>query len=82
MSKRILLVEDNVELANQISSQLQHDGYEVSVENDGDSAACLDSSSYDLVILDLMLPGTYGLDILKQYRRLSDTPVIILSAKT
>ena len=82
MVKRILLVEDNLDLAAQVQAQLRGDGYDVTHESHGDAAMGFNPRDFDLVILDLMLPGTYGLDILKRFRRECDTPVIILSAKT
>ncbi len=83
MSERdaILLVEDDEALGAQIVEQLEDAGYAVSWRKDGDAAAREDPAAFRLLILDLMLPGTYGLDLLKRYRRASDVPVMILSAR-
>ncbi|MEM9191194.1 MAG: response regulator transcription factor [Myxococcota bacterium] len=82
MSKlRVLVVEDDEELGAQIREQLDAAGYETIWRKDGDRAKAEDPANYALVILDLMLPGTYGMDVLKHYRKRSDVPVIILSAR-
>lgn len=78
---KVLVVEDDEELGAQIRDQLVQAGYEAVWEKDGDAALLQDPSAYALVILDLMLPGTYGMDVLKHYRKKSDVPVIILSAR-
>ena len=77
----ILLVEDDGELGKQIVSSLEEDGFRVSWIQDGDEALLVAPEKYQLIILDLMLPGTYGLDILKRMRKDSDVPVMILSAR-
>jgi two-component system response regulator MtrA len=78
---RILLVEDDDALGAQIARDLGGAGYAVKWLRDGDDAAREELEGVDLVILDLMLPGTYGLDVLKRYRSHSDVPVLILSAR-
>jgi two-component system response regulator MtrA len=81
MGSRILLVEDDQNLGEQIVSHLERDGFEVTWLRDGRSAMAADPRAHDLVVLDLMLPGTHGLDILKAYREQAPTPVLILSAR-
>lgn len=81
MSDRILLVEDDEKLGAQVVSHLTRAGYEPTWIKDGDAARGEDPSRYSLVILDLMLPGTYGLDLLKRYRTSTEVPVLILSAR-
>lgn len=80
---RVLLVEDEVYLSEAISYILRKNNYTVDVSNDGDSG--LDnglSNIYDAIILDIMLPGLNGLEIIKQLRANNiTTPVIMLSAK-
>jgi DNA-binding response OmpR family regulator len=80
----ILLVEDELELANALSTILQKSGYTVTVANDGGEAEQeLNNSEYDGVILDLMLPVVDGLTVLRGMRsRGNKTPVIILTAKS
>jgi two-component system response regulator MtrA len=79
--EKILLVEDNESIGFSIVELLETEGYYVRWHTDGTEALKANAGAYHLIILDLMLPGTYGLDILKEYRRTHDTPVIILSAR-
>jgi two-component system response regulator MtrA len=81
MADRILLVEDDEALGRQVVGHLEGAGFVVRWIRDGDEAACEDPSPYSLAILDLMLPGAYGLDVLKRLRADSDLPVLILSAR-
>ena len=81
MSDRILLVEDDEKLGDQIARHLAGEGFDVTWRKDGDQALEEDPERYRLVVLDLMLPGTYGMDVLKAYRRTHDVPVLILSAR-
>ena len=81
MSDRILLVEDDEKLGDQIARHLTAQGFDVTWRKDGDQALEEDPERYRLVVLDLMLPGTYGMDVLKSYRRTHDVPVLILSAR-
>ncbi|MHC4821893.1 MAG: response regulator transcription factor [Planctomycetota bacterium] len=81
MSDRILLVEDDMRLGRQVNESLVGAGFEVTWLRDGDEAMHHPMGGYSLVILDLMLPGAYGLDILKRLREDIDVPVLILSAR-
>lgn len=81
MTGRILLVEDDDALGRQIVQQLETAGYDVEWLTNGDHALRADPEHYALAILDLMLPGAYGLDVLKALRHDSDLPVLILSAR-
>ena len=78
---RILLIEDDEKLGGQVADQLTSSGYSVEWLQRGDVALEADPAHYALIVLDLMLPGAFGLDILKEYRRRSDTPIMVLSAK-
>jgi Response regulator containing CheY-like receiver, AAA-type ATPase, and DNA-binding domains len=80
---KILLVEDNLDLNNTIREVLELNGYIVDSAFDGKEALnFIENSSYDVIILDLMLPDINGLEILKTIRiKDVDTPVIILTAK-
>lgn len=78
----ILLVEDEVPLAETIAYNLQAEGFKVSVAHDGSLAlARFRDSKPDLVLLDIMLPGLDGLEVCKRIRKESDVPVIMLTAK-
>lgn len=81
MSERILLVEDDAKLGAQIVGHLERAGYTPTWLRDGDAARLEDPSRYALIVLDLMLPGTYGMDLLKRFRTQSEVPVLILSAR-
>lgn len=78
---RVLLVEDDEKLAEQVLGQLRGAGLEVDWIADGLEAMTTDPRKYGLWILDLMLPNAYGLDILKHLRASSDVPVLLLSAQ-
>jgi DNA-binding response OmpR family regulator len=81
VTQRILLVEDDEALGRQVVSHLRGAGFSADWIRDGDRALAADPSPYALAILDLMLPGAYGLDVLKRLRTRSDLPVLILSAR-
>lgn len=81
MSKRILVVEDDPELGGQIAKRLRTAGYDPLWWQEGRLVLRDDLVDVELVILDLMLPGTYGLDLLKSLRACSDVPVLVLSAR-
>lgn len=78
----ILLVEDDSKLGRDIESSLVDDGFEVTWLEDGSKALIQRPDEFDLVILDLMLPGAHGFDVLKRFRETSDVPIIILTART
>ena len=80
--KRILLIEDEDQMARFIQLELQYEGYEVSVVHDGrEGYESFESGTYDLVLLDLMLPGLHGLEVLRRIRKTSEVPVIIITCK-
>ena len=79
----ILLVEDARELAAVVARELEAAGYRVHHVADGRSALTAHASlSPDLVILDWMLPGMDGLDVLRQLRQMAPTPVLMLTARS
>jgi two-component system response regulator RegX3 len=83
MSERILVVEDEPAISDAVSYALREAGYEV--ESVGDGSAALDharSRDYDLMVLDLLLPGTPGLEVCQTLRaEASDLPIIMLTAR-
>ena len=81
MADQIMVAEDDAQLGSQIVEHLRGEGFEVTWVQDGDAAAATDPRPFSLIVLDLMLPGTYGLDVLKRIRGSSDVPVIILTAR-
>jgi len=81
MSK-ILIVEDEVAIAELEKDYLELTGFEVEVENDGMTGlARALAEEFDLFILDLMLPGIDGFEICKQIREKKNTPILMVSAK-
>lgn len=81
---RLLLAEDEIELANALSAILKHSGYDTDVANDGEEALQkINSSDYSAIILDVMMPKLDGLGVLSAMRSGGNsTPVIILTAKS
>ncbi|EHC15001.1 two-component system response regulator RppA [Fischerella thermalis] len=80
---RILVVDDEIELTDPLSRILSREGYSVDAAYDGTSGGQLaQTSNYDLLILDWMLPGKTGLEICQELRRRGiTTPVLFLTAK-
>ena len=82
-SKRILIVEDDVHIANLLRMHLRDEGYEVTHAASGDEGVrLLESGQWDALVLDLMLPGVDGLEICRRARAMTRyTPIIITSAR-
>jgi len=80
--KRILIIEDERPLAEAVGFSLGREGFQVDIALDGESGwrKCQEGG-YDLVLLDLMLPGMDGMEICRRLRRESEIPVIMLTAK-
>jgi DNA-binding response OmpR family regulator len=81
MAPRLLLVEDDERLGAQVVATLREAGYDPVWLKDGGQASEASIEGVSLVILDLMLPGLPGLDVLQRLRNQSDVPVLILSAR-
>ena len=82
MNEKILIVEDEEKLARFVELELRHEGYETDTAFDGRSA--LDKAlgqDYDLILLDIMLPGLNGLEVLRRLQKEKKTPVILLTAR-
>ena len=80
--QKILIVDDDQNIADLISLYLTKECFETMIVYDGESALkALDSFSPNLIILDLMLPGIDGYQVCRQVRAGSSTPIIMLSAK-
>jgi DNA-binding response OmpR family regulator len=79
---RVLVVEDELELRTLIAQALRENGYAVDDAPDGQEGLYKATTwEYDAIILDLMLPGLSGMELLKTVRRTRKTPVLILSAR-
>jgi two-component system, OmpR family, response regulator RegX3 len=78
----VLVVDDEEPILSVVSYNLERAGYEVECASTGDDALELfESRPFDLVILDVMLPGVDGLDVCKRIRATGDVPVLFLSAR-
>ena len=83
MSGRILVVEDEQAISDAVAYALREAGYDVDAVDDGDEAlACARARDYELMVLDLLLPGTPGLDVCNALRSEdSDLPIVMLTAR-
>lgn len=82
MSVSILLVEDEEKLARFVELELQHEGYEVTKSGNGREALTLAlEQDFDLILLDIMLPGLNGLEVLRRLQKEKEVPVILLTAR-
>ena len=82
VKQKILIIEDDLEICSLLKEFLEEGGYDIKASNTGiDGMRELKSLTYNLVILDLMLPYKSGDEILRELRSFSNMPVIILSAK-
>ncbi|NLJ41378.1 MAG: response regulator transcription factor [Clostridiales bacterium] len=83
MKNRILVVEDDKAISDGIAVNLEYSGYDYRVFGDGQEAAdsLLEDHSYDIALLDIMLPGIDGFELL-EYMKRYNIPVIYLTAKT
>lgn len=79
---RILIIEDEENLAKFVEMELKHEDYETDVELDGRAGlqAAL-NQDFDLILLDLMLPELNGIEVARRVRELKNTPIIIMTAR-
>lgn len=83
MNRTILIVEDDPDVVRVARAYLEREGYAVLVEGDGDAGLQRARVARpDLVVLDWMLPGASGLDVLRRLRADGDVPVLMLTART
>lgn len=79
---KILLIEDEVQIARFVQLELQHEGYHIDVAHDGrDGLELFKAHPFDLILLDVMLPSINGLEVLRRIRQSSTVPVIMLTAR-
>ena len=82
VTTRVLVVEDDPTVAEVVARYLRRDGHEVTVVGDGRLALARAAGiAYDLVVLDIMLPGLDGLEVCRRLRERGPVPIIILSAR-
>ncbi|MBI6872034.1 response regulator transcription factor [Clostridium aciditolerans] len=79
---KILVIEDEESIASFIQLELNHEGYIADVAFDGiEGLNKVKKNTYDLIILDIMLPGINGIEVCRKVRQFSDIPIIMLTAK-
>ena len=79
---KILIVEDEKQMADFISLELKHEGYEVDICYDGEQGyENAIKTNYDIILLDIMLPKINGMEVCRRLRIKKDTPIIMLTAK-
>ena len=83
MAQRILIAEDNPQIAQLEQDYLEIEGFETQLVTDGETAAeeAL-SGRYDLLLLDVMLPGKSGYDVCREVRRSTELPILMVTART
>ncbi|AIY84576.1 hypothetical protein U729_589 [Clostridium baratii str. Sullivan] len=78
----VLIVEDEENMVSFIKMELEYEGYNVDVANDGRRAVSLAlEKDYDVILLDLMLPGINGIEVCRRIRKEKETPIIMLTAR-
>lgn len=83
LQKKILLIEDDTQIARFVELELEHEGYQVEKFDNGyDGVNILKEEDFDLLLLDIMLPGIDGIEVCRQVREFSDIPIIMLTAKS
>ena len=79
---KVLIVEDEENMVSFIQMELKYEGYEVDVADNGRLAVSMAlENNYDIILLDLMLPGINGLEVCRRIRKEKDTPIIMLTAR-
>ena len=82
MPEKVLIIEDEEKIARFIELELRHEGYDVTKCPDGrQGLELVEDGEFDLVLLDIMLPGLNGLEVLRRIRKTSSIPVIMLTAR-
>ncbi|MFI8711729.1 response regulator transcription factor [Brevibacillus brevis] len=82
MSHNILMIEDDAQIVEMLRNHLIKEGYDVSAAFDGlDGIAQFRQSSFDIVIVDIMMPKLDGIEVIKRIRENSSVPILIMSAK-
>lgn len=80
---KILIVEDEKQMAMFIEMELVHEGYEVDTAYDGrEGLEKVENKEYDLILLDIMIPSLNGIEVCRRIRQFSNVPIIMLTAKS
>ena len=81
-SAHLLLIEDDAEISELLVTLLSNEGFDITCSFDGDDGLYKASTNdFDLLILDIMLPGRDGLEVLRELRKTKNTPVLMLTAR-
>ncbi|GKU24591.1 response regulator transcription factor [Clostridium folliculivorans] len=79
---KVLIIEDETEIVSFLKPELTYEGYEVDWELDGRTGfEKIQSGNYDIILLDIMLPGLNGIEVLRRVRKTSNIPIIMLTAR-
>ena len=82
MPKKILIIEDEKQIARFLELELEHEGYTVEIKNDGkEGLEAVKLGTPDLILLDIMLPNMNGMEVCRKIRLFSTVPIIMLTAK-
>ncbi|GGG14107.1 response regulator ArlR [Lysinibacillus alkalisoli] len=82
MSIQVMIVEDEKSIARFLELELKHEGFDVTIFHDGrDGYESALTQDYDVLLLDVMLPGLNGIEICRRIRTKSDVPIILLTAR-
>lgn len=82
MNNRVLIIEDEKKIARFLELELKHEGYDVDIAYNGrDGLIIFEQKEYDLILLDILLPGINGMEVCRRIRKDSSVPIIIVSAK-
>ncbi len=83
MAKKILIIEDDADISMVEEAYLEAAGFETRIAaNEGEMKQALSESSFDLLLLDVMLPGKSGYDICREIRGTMDIPILMVTART
>lgn len=83
MMEKILIVDDEEDIAELISDILEDEGYLTTIKNDGNDAICaIKENDYDLILLDVMMPDISGTEVCANIRNITTCPIIFVTAKT
>lgn len=79
---KVLIIEDEAEIVSFLKPELTYEGYEVDSAGDGrEGFEKIQNNDYDIVLLDIMLPGLNGIEVCRRVRRFSNVPIIMLTAR-
>jgi len=82
ITKKILIVEDEIKIARFLQMELEYEGYKTTIEANGRRALdMIIQGDFDLILLDVMLPEMDGMEICKRTREITNTPIILVTAK-